>query len=212
MKIDNYAFVRVWWSNHKVAMLTTEKDNSENPEDSLYYVALLGEGYGREGFKDGEHLHTSAIKEFTDDGKVVTYSGSVYELGNKNPGYIAYERAVAEGLRVIQRWAIGSIGDDGEVYLEGEIGNSDGEYFRKQIVAQDGAVLTVVDGTKVFVDWVYINAIQLRRMRTENRRGTLKGEKFCCMAFEPDVFANNWKSAGGTSSLSKEDAVEEGIS
>ena len=213
MKIDNYAFVRVRWSDHKATMLTTEKDNSENPEDSQYYVALLGEGYGREGFKDGEHLHTSAIKEYTDDGKVVTYSGSVYELGEKNPGYIAYEKAVAEGVPIIREWAIGTIEGTDALYLQGDIGNPDDDFFRKQIVAQEGPILTTVDGNKVFVDWISINLMQLRHLRSENRRGNLKGEKFCCMAFEPDIFANDWKfsRAGGAVTLGEEFAKDKGI-
>lgn len=203
MKIDNYAFVRVWCSNQKVARLTTEKDNSENPENSSYYVALLGECYGREGFKDGAHIHTSAIKEVTNDGKAVTFSGSVYELGCKNPGYIAFEKAVSEGLTIVRDWTIGSFKDNDSVYLEGETEFPEYDFFRKKIVAQEGPVITVVDWVKVFVDWISINALQLWHLACEKKRGYLKGKNFCFVAFEPDIFANNWKfgRAGGTCTL-----------
>lgn len=214
MKIDNYAFVRVRWSDNNVTMLTTEKDNSENPEDSRYYVALLGKSYGREGFEDGQPLHTSAIKEYSEDGnKVVTYSGSVYELGEKNPGYVAYEKAVEKGIPIIREWAIGVIEETEALYLQGDWDNPEDDFFRKQIVAQEGPILTTVDGNKVFVDWISINLIQLRHLRSENRRGQLKGDKFYGMAFEPDIFANDWKSsrAGGAGMLSVEYAKDKGI-
>lgn len=99
MKIENYAIVRVRseYGFPRFVDLAVANVN-ENPEDNGFTLAVVGEVYGKEGYADGERMHTSAIKEFTDDGKVITNSGTIYELGTKHPDYIAFEKAVSEGV------------------------------------------------------------------------------------------------------------------
>ena len=99
MKIENYAIVRVRckYGFPRIIDLAVANVN-ENSEESSLMVAVIGEIYGKEGYADGVRLLTSPIKEFTDDGKVITNSGTIYELGTKHPDYIAFEKTVSEGV------------------------------------------------------------------------------------------------------------------
>lgn len=199
----------MWNRNNEVAELTIETDNNRNPENSYYYVAILGESYGREGFEDGKLIHTSAIKELTEDGKVVTYSGSVYDLGEKHPDYVAFEKAVNEGLPILKRWSISKLSDGDEVYICGYTEKVPRPNFAKKIIAQEGAVITAFDGTKVFVDWISIGGVQKMRVM----EGSVKGRMFCGLSLQPDISANDWTHgiAGGAIGMSVELAKKKGI-
>lgn len=55
------------------------------PEENR--IRLAGTVYDREGFQDGEKVITSRPKQVTEDDKVVTFTGSIYELGEVDPEY-----------------------------------------------------------------------------------------------------------------------------
>lgn len=189
MKMENYANVRVADENHKLLCLTHECDNSNNSEETNYYVAVVGQVYGRPGFKDGTRIHTSATMEFTE--KVArTYSGSMYELGVKHPDYAKFEEAVASGVPVLEHWSIGNLHDG--VYINGNI-RGERESFNKKVVAQDGAILTFYDGSKAFVDWLTIDSLQESYIFGLGlKTGMVKGRVFCGLAFEPDILNSDW--------------------
>ncbi|MGN1300993.1 MAG: hypothetical protein ACI4U9_00415 [Clostridia bacterium] len=192
MKMENYANVRVSDYDHKVMCLTHEYDNSNNSEESNYYVAVLGEVYGRHGFKDGTRIHTSATKEVTET-VARTYSGSVYELGTKDPDYAKYEEAVMNDVPILEYWSIGNLHEG--VYIKGKI-RGEGRKFMKKVIAQDGAILTFYDGSKVFVDWLTIDPFQKTYIKAFGlETGMVKGRLFCGLALEPDILNSRWSMA-----------------
>ena len=204
MKMENYAHVRVADEDHKVMCLTHECDNSSNSEESNYYVAVLGQVYGRPGFKDGARIHTSATKEATE--KVARmYSGSVYELGVKDPDYAKFEEAVASGVPILEHWSIGNLRDG--VYIKGNI-RGESETFKKKVVAQDGAILTFHDGSKAFVDWIAIDPFQESYIVGIGlNTGMVKGRLFCGLALEPDILNSNWSMTATAAPLTDELAM-----
>lgn len=186
MKMDCYANVRVN-EDHIVTCLTTECDNSKNSEETGYYIAVMGKVYGRPDFVDGKLICTSAIKE-ADEKTIRTYSGSIYELGAKDPDYVKFEEAIASGIPILENWSIGNLYKG--VYIKGNIrGNN--TPFHKKVVAQEGSILTFHDGSKAFVDWVTIDPFQLKYI---NGIGHLfiKGRLFCGIALEPDILNSDW--------------------
>ena len=62
-----------------------EPDNVYKPPENGALI-LAGEVYDRAGFEDGERVKTSAIVARNGD-KVVTASGTEYELGDIEPGF-----------------------------------------------------------------------------------------------------------------------------
>lgn len=204
MKMENYANVRVADENHKVLCLTHECDNSNNSEESNYYVAVLGAVYGRPGFKDGAQIHTSATKEATEN-VARMYSGSVYELGAKDPDYAKFEEAVVSGVPVLEHCSIGNLREG--VYIKGNI-RGKSETFKKKVVAQDGAILTFYDGSKAFVDWIAIDPFQLSYIQNIGiNLGKTKGRKFCGFAFEPDILNSDWSMVATAAPLTDELAM-----
>jgi len=61
------------------------KDPYQAPE--LQRPALHGDVYGHPNFEDGSTVTTSTIVGITDDEKIITHSGSEYELGEVDPRY-----------------------------------------------------------------------------------------------------------------------------
>ena len=53
----------------------------------LQKPALHGKVYGHRRFLDGSSITTSTVVGITEDGKIKTYSGSEYELGDVDPRY-----------------------------------------------------------------------------------------------------------------------------
>lgn len=49
--------------------------------------SLHGKVFGHPKFEDGSNVTTSAVVGITEDGKIKTYSGSEYELGEVDPKY-----------------------------------------------------------------------------------------------------------------------------
>jgi len=189
MKMENYANVRVFYKGNKIRCLTSEYDNSNNSEGNNYYIAVLGNVYGRPGYKDGELIHTSATKEYTDR-EVLMWSGSKYELGKKDPDYAKFEEAVASGVPVLEHWSIGNLYEG--VYIKGNI-RGEGKKLIKKVVAQDGAILTFHDGSKAFVDWLAIDPFQESYIMDIGLEfGFVKGRLFCGIALEPDILNSNW--------------------
>jgi len=201
MKIENYAIVRVWDGTFpRISDMVVSKVGEISEEDSFFQV-VIGNIHGREGIEEDRMSHTSRIKEITEDGKVITESGTVYELGAKHPDYIAYEKAVAEGMPVMKMWALGQKKTGGSIYIQGMFGYNDDGNFREEVISQEGAIVTVSDGTKFFVDWFSTFLFQRQALGRAHKRGTLEGRTFCGWAFEPDIFKNNWtflrEGAGG---------------
>lgn len=64
--------------------VVSDADPYTAPE--LIRPQLRGHVYGHPKFEDGHLVHTSYIKEVK-DGKVITASGSEYELGVVDPDY-----------------------------------------------------------------------------------------------------------------------------
>lgn len=60
-------------------------DPYQAPE--FWGACLVGEVSGHPRFNDGETITTSLIENQTPDGKIITASGSVYELLDIDPGY-----------------------------------------------------------------------------------------------------------------------------
>ena len=202
MKIENYAIVNVWEGVFpRISDLVVSKVGEISEEDGFSQV-VIGNIYGREGVDEHRVSHTSRIKEITEDGKVITESGNVYELGAKHPDYIAFEKAVAEGMPVMKMWRLGQKEAGGSIYIQGMRGYEAGE-FREEVISQEGAVVTVADGTKFFVDWFSTFVVQRQSLGRAHTRGTLEGRTFCGWAFEPDIFKNDWtfsrKGAGAIS-------------
>ena len=57
------------------------------PEKKKISPKLGGIVSGHPGFLDGDSITTSSIQGMTIDGKIRTFSGSEYELGDPNPDY-----------------------------------------------------------------------------------------------------------------------------
>jgi hypothetical protein len=62
-------------------------DNPYDPSEMIIQ-ALHGIVYGHYNFQDGSHITTSRIKAYK-NGKIVTVSGSEYDLGEIDPEYEA---------------------------------------------------------------------------------------------------------------------------
>lgn len=67
------------------SVVSPQTDPYKAPE--LCSLVLRGNVYGHPNFEDGKEIITSTIVETTDDGKIKTYSGNVYELGEVDPEY-----------------------------------------------------------------------------------------------------------------------------
>lgn len=194
--LQNFAYVRVSSESNNVMGLTYECDSGAKFRESKDYIAVIGEAYGSLIYKDGKKIQTSAIKR--------------YKLGEKNPDYIKFERAVAEDFPILENWSIGKLSDG--IYIKGNI-RGESKIFMKKIIAQDGAILTFYDNTKVFVDWVGINPTQ--KIRIEHfglNPRVVRGRPFCGIAYEPDIFNSDWSKVAAAVELSDDIARQMRVS
>lgn len=73
------------WS---IQYVNSSSDPYRPPE--LCERALTGSVSGHPRFPEGHRIHTSPITQVLDSGELVSQSGTVYELGEVDPGYEAY--------------------------------------------------------------------------------------------------------------------------
>jgi hypothetical protein len=94
-----------------------------------------------------------------DDTKIISESGSVYELGEKAEAYLLFEDAVNSDLPIIYNWYIGINGD--EYYLSGAM-FQDGCLidFTEKIINQEGSYLILEKTGKSLLLWGAVNPIQ----------------------------------------------------
>ncbi len=63
----------------------------------------LGDSYGRERMEDGSTITTSKVVELSET-KLITRSGSEYELGEMHPDYLSFIEACQKGIPVLKDW------------------------------------------------------------------------------------------------------------
>lgn len=140
MKMENY----YWCSyDHKRVVI---------PEEGVPYC-LGGEGYGRQGFKDGTRIQTSSIVT-VENGVATTRSGSVYELGSMHPDYVEILSAIEEGTPVIKEWSLEGNLRDGYI-LTGHV-HVDVVLVSRKVTSQEGNFITI-DDTRYLVIWRNLN-------------------------------------------------------
>ena len=122
---------------------------------------LAGEVYGHPQFTDGEYVTSSKVLK-VDDGKVQTYTGSVYELGNKHPDFLEMEEAISKNQPVINQFTLSKRGE--KYMIKGR--TFDFQKVKGQIEAQQGNYI-VVDGKKYLVIWRNISSEDTFKMETD---------------------------------------------
>ena len=209
MRLENYAFVLV--AKNEAFRMTTCKDNGNTPEKADYHVALIGDVYGEVEFPDGQRIYTSPIKECV-DGKVYTYSESVYELGEKHPDYVAFENAVKEGVTILRNWSFGRIvaGEYSEPYIYGNIGEAYRPFYKK-VTGQEGSIITCNDGTNLFIDWFAQNSKQRSYTDYGVEANELKVSKFCGTVYQIDILNSIWNVGASEEELLESVAKKKGI-
>lgn len=230
-KLDQYAFVL--WKDYDAVRLCKppEEGNIENPHVTAavgesyatYPIAVVGEVYGR-GWGEGKVILTRPIAKI-EGSKIKTDTGEEYLLEQKHPDYLAYEKARDEGIKIVQQYSFGAIDSDEEsyIYISGNSGGYVGKQpnLRKAVETQEGALLTLHGGTKVFVDvfamsWTqeyYIYEANETREKVVNAKAT--GRAFCGYkgAWLLDLYANDLHQCGvgGAPFLTAKRAKELGI-
>lgn len=84
MKIENWSISDIWTGK-------LEKPTETNS------IVLFGNVYGHPRFPDGFEVHTSRISRI-EGTQVRTYSGSLYDLGDPSPEFIAAHPDARERL------------------------------------------------------------------------------------------------------------------
>ena len=210
-RLERWAFVIIRNDiRYKVSRLCTTDDCNQKKLE----LGVVGKVYNR-GWKDGAVIRTAPITEIL-EGRVKTRFGVEYELGSKHPDFLAFEEAVKKGIPILRNWALGAI-DDGSIYIQGNIGEYEGAQpnFRKKVVSQEGRIVTLYDGSNIFVDWFSTRSSQEFALFKVFGAKEASGRPFCGMGFEPYIFSNNWednsKGRGGIHYLTAQKAKENGI-
>lgn len=231
MRLENYAIVL--WENYKAVGLCRppEEGNTETPYKTASVggpykkirIAVVGEVYGR-GWNEGEVILTRPIARI-EGSKITTDTGVEYLLEQKHLDYLSYEKALGEGIDIVRRYSFGAIdsGEESYSYISGNSGGYVGQQpnLRKAVEIQDGALLTLHGGTKVFVDVFAMHPSQEYYIYEVNQNGRDKkqvnpkaiGRAFCGYkgALLLDLFATDLHRVGGARTLTGKSAKELGI-
>ena len=228
-KLNQYAFVL--WKDYDAVGLCKPPEDIKKPHVTAavgeayatYPIAVVGEVYGR-GWDEGKVILTRPIAKI-EGNRIETDTGVEYLLEQKHPDYLAYEKARDEGLEVVREYSFGVIDSNEEsyIYISGNSGGYVGKQpnLRKALETQEGALLTLHGGTKVFVDVFAISRTQEFYMYecNETREKVVNakaiGRAFCGYkgAWLLDLYANDLSQCGvgGAPCVTAKGAKELGI-
>lgn len=182
-RLENWALVRIDFRTGKTTMI--DEKNIKFDVSHGYCCALTGQVYGNKDYTDGEAIQTTSITLW--DKTWAQTHGTSYMLGKRNPFYDSFEKAIEDGIPILDD--INFNKHAGKVYISGRIRGGE-EITNKLLVSQDlkKSVVTFDDDSKVFVDWFATNWFALRNFgRCNVNLSNVELREFCSTATYVDL-------------------------